>query len=51
LKVHGTFTIHGASHELTMDVKADGSGDQIHAPMGFDMPDVAWGMKDPGNFC
>ncbi len=50
VKVHGTFTIHGAPHELTMDVQTAGSGDQLHATMTFDLPYVAWGMKDPSNF-
>jgi polyisoprenoid-binding protein YceI len=49
-KVHGTFTIHGAAHEVTMDVHTSGTEDQFHATMTFEIPYVAWGMKDPSNF-
>lgn len=50
VKVHGTFTIHGAAHEVTMDVQTSCTPEQIHATMSFDLPYVAWGMKDPSNF-
>jgi polyisoprenoid-binding protein YceI len=50
VKVHGTFTIHGTPHELTMDVHTSGAADRMHAIMAFDVPYVAWGMKDPSNF-
>lgn len=50
VKVHGTFTIHGATHEVTMEAQTAVSGDQIHATLSFDVPYVEWGMKDPGNF-
>ena len=50
VKVHGTFTIHGATHELTMDVRTSATADELHATMTFDIPYVAWGMKDPSNF-
>jgi polyisoprenoid-binding protein YceI len=50
VKVHGTFTIHGTTHELTMEVQSTAVADQIHATMAFDIPYVSWGMKDPSNF-
>lgn len=50
VKVHGTFTIHGAAHEMTMDVKTSCTREEAHATMTFDLPFVAWGMKDPSNF-
>ena len=50
VKVHGTFTIHGTPHEMTMDVHSSSNGDQMRANMAFDIPYVAWGMKDPSNF-
>lgn len=55
VKVHGMFTVHGAAHEMTMDVQTSVDPGQsgpalIHATMGFDIPYVAWGMKDPSNF-
>jgi polyisoprenoid-binding protein YceI len=50
VKVHGTFTIHGVPHEITMNVQTSVSADRLHATMAFDIPYVAWGMKDPSNF-
>jgi polyisoprenoid-binding protein YceI len=50
IKVHGTFTIHGAPHEITMNVQTSGSVDRLHAVMTFDIPYVTWGMKDPSTF-
>ena len=50
VKVHGTFTIHGAAHEITMDVRTSANADQMRATLAFDIPYVAWGMKDPSNF-
>jgi polyisoprenoid-binding protein YceI len=50
VKVHGILTIHGASHEITMDVQTSATEDRTRATMAFDIPYVAWGMKDPSNF-
>lgn len=50
IKVHGTFTIHGAAHEVTMDVRVAANPDQIRATGEFEVPYVAWGMKNPSNF-
>jgi polyisoprenoid-binding protein YceI len=50
VKLIGSFTIHGSAHEVPMDVQTTISGDQVHAAIGFDVPYVAWGMKDPSNF-
>jgi polyisoprenoid-binding protein YceI len=50
VKVHGAFTIHGAAHEVTMDVHTSGNDEQMRAIMTFEIPYVAWGMKDPSNF-
>jgi polyisoprenoid-binding protein YceI len=49
-RIRGAFTIHGAAHDVAMDVQSTGSGDQIHATITFEIPYVAWGMKDPSNF-
>ena len=49
VKVHGVFTIHGASHEVTMVTHAIATPDQLHATLSFDIPYVAWGMRDPSN--
>ena len=50
VKVHGIFTIHGAPHEMTMDVQTSATDDRMRATMAFEIPYVAWGMKDPSNF-
>ncbi len=50
VKIHGTFRIHGATHEMTMDVKSQVAGDHIDAQATFDIPYVSWGMKDPSTF-
>lgn len=49
VKVYGAFTIHGAAHEVVMEAQVTTTADQIHAVLSFDLPYVAWGMKDPSN--
>ncbi len=46
-KLHGVFTIHGVSHELTMNVKANIDGPRLTATADFSVPYVQWGMKNP----
>jgi polyisoprenoid-binding protein YceI len=50
VKVHGVFTIHGASHELVMNAKTLATADSMKANLKFAIPYVDWGMKDPSNF-
>jgi polyisoprenoid-binding protein YceI len=50
VRLIGTFTILGVAHELSMDVQSTVTGDQIRAVIRFEIPYVAWGMKDPSNF-
>lgn len=51
VKLYGTFTIHGAPHEIAMDVQTSvGANGQMRATMKFELPYVSWGMKDPSNF-
>jgi hypothetical protein len=47
LKLHGMFGIHGVDHEMTMDVQARVAHDRIIAEITFDVPYVAWGLKNP----
>jgi polyisoprenoid-binding protein YceI len=49
LKLHGMFKIHGADHELTMEVQAKAEPNRMTAEITFDVPYVAWGMKNPSN--
>ncbi len=46
-KLHGLFVIHGASHELTMNVHADILDRHLNAAIHFDVPYVKWGLKNP----
>jgi len=50
LKLHGVFLLHGMAHEITMNVQAKAVIDRMDASIKFDIPYVAWGMKDPSNF-
>jgi polyisoprenoid-binding protein YceI len=50
VELHGTFTIHGAGHEIVMpaEVEASPSGEyKVFAH--FQVPYVKWGMKNPSN--
>jgi polyisoprenoid-binding protein YceI len=50
VKVHGMFTIHGASHEMTIPAKVKASGSQLEAALKFAVPYVQWGMRNPSTF-
>ena len=47
IKLHGTFRIHGGAHEITVPVKVSANGGSLDAEIKFEVPFVAWGMKDP----
>jgi polyisoprenoid-binding protein YceI len=49
-KLRGMLTIHGAAHEINVAVRTKATVDQMNAAITFDIPYVAWGMKDPSNF-
>jgi polyisoprenoid-binding protein YceI len=50
LQVHGTFTIHGADHDLTVPARAQLDGNRWTASAHFTVPYVHWGMKNPSVF-
>jgi polyisoprenoid-binding protein YceI len=50
VKLRGTFTLHGADHDLTALVHVELSGDHWKGTAKFEVPYVAWGIKDPSNF-
>ena len=50
VQVHGSFTIHGASHELTLPMQVELKADGWAASTHFDVPFVDWGMKNPSTF-
>jgi polyisoprenoid-binding protein YceI len=47
IKVHGTFSVHGADHEAVASVHAELAGETWKGTGKFDVPYVQWGMKDP----
>lgn len=50
VKLLGTFTLHGADHELTALVHAELAGDHWKGTGKFTVPYIQWGIKDPSNF-
>jgi len=49
-RVTGQFTIHGATHEVSIPLQLKISGDEVSGTGKFVVPFVEWGMKDPSNF-
>jgi polyisoprenoid-binding protein YceI len=50
LKLHGTMKIHGAPHEIMAPAEVTIKEGQLNAAIKFDVPYVAWGIKDPSTF-
>jgi len=50
LQVHGTFSIHGADHEMTIPAEVQRGTDQVSVTMRLRIPYVRWGMKNPSTF-
>ena len=50
IQVHGTFTIHGAEHEITMPIRVEMAPSHWTATSHFTVPYVKWGMKNPSKF-
>jgi polyisoprenoid-binding protein YceI len=50
VQVQGVFRMHGQDHEITLDVPAQVSGNQLQMQTAFPIPFVRWGMKDPSTF-
>jgi polyisoprenoid-binding protein YceI len=50
LDVHGSFEIHGASHEMTFHFRTEAKAGEIVTVTNFVIPYVRWGMKNPSNF-
>ncbi len=49
-KVHGTFVLHGSSHDLIVPVHAELNGENWKGTGKFDVPYIQWGLKNPSNF-
>jgi len=50
VQLHGTFTIHGADHEITVPVEVESGDGRYTATAHFQIPYVKWGMKNPSTF-
>jgi polyisoprenoid-binding protein YceI len=50
IDAHGTFQIHGSSHELTLHFRVETKGEELSASTSFTIPYVQWGIKNPSNF-
>jgi polyisoprenoid-binding protein YceI len=50
VQLHGTFTIHGADHEMTVPVDVEIADGRYTASAHFQIPYVKWGMKNPSTF-
>src|SRR5450755_1837018 len=50
VKLSGTFSLHGADHNLTAQVHVELAGDRWSGTTRFQVPYVQWGIKDPSNF-
>ena len=46
-RLHGLFTLHGATHELAMNVKSHVEADHVKANGDFDVAYQNWGIKNP----
>jgi polyisoprenoid-binding protein YceI len=50
VQVHGTFTIHGADHEIVMPAEVEAAAGEYKLFAHFEVPYVKWGMKNPSTF-
>jgi len=50
LTIHGTVSIHGGDHPVTIEATVHRDGNQIHGAGSLVVPFVRWGMKDPSVF-
>jgi polyisoprenoid-binding protein YceI len=50
IQVTGTFTLHGAPHELTVPAQIHIDGPNCVVKAKFTVPYVKWGLKDPSIF-
>ena len=50
VKIHGTFSIHGRDHEITVPAEVRTAGGDYDVTAHFDVPYVKWGIKNPSTF-
>ena len=49
VRLEGTLAIHGGEHALSLPVTVQAGPSGVRATTTFEVPYVAWGMKNPGN--
>jgi polyisoprenoid-binding protein YceI len=50
VKITGWMELHGAKHEITIPADVRLSSNQLSCTLRFEVPYVAWGLKDPSSF-
>ncbi len=50
LKLHGTFTLHGADHDFTASAHAQLDAQSWKCSAEFPIPYIEWKLKNPSNF-
>jgi polyisoprenoid-binding protein YceI len=48
--LEGTITLHGASHPFSVSSLVEAHSGQVSGNATFDVPYVAWGLKNPSTF-
>jgi len=48
--IHGTFSIHGGEHEMSVPADVQAAAGQYAVTAHFDVPYQKWGMKNPSTF-
>ena len=49
VRLDGTVSIHGSEHSLSLPVTVQAGPSGVRATSTFEVPYVAWGMRNPGN--
>lgn len=47
VKLHGTLSLHGSGHPLTLPATIRRENGRLHADLALAVPFIAWGLKDP----
>jgi polyisoprenoid-binding protein YceI len=50
LRVKGKFRLHGQDHDLMIPIIVHIAGSDLALDANFDVPYIAWGLKNPGTF-
>jgi polyisoprenoid-binding protein YceI len=50
VQIHGTLSLHGTEHELTVPVQEEITGGRWKGTAKFSVPYIQWGLKNPSTF-